>query len=88
VTTAVIPADAPAEPTPVAKDTVPLPFARWLPFEWIVAIRFLREGRVQTAFIIGGVALGVAVIVFLSALITGPQSSLIKRVLTGIPHIQ
>jgi len=88
VTTAVIPADAPAEPTPVAKDTVPLPFARWLPFEWIVAIRFLREGRVQTAFIIGGVALGVAVIVFMSALITGLQSSLIERVLTGIPHIQ
>jgi len=67
---------------------VPQPFARWLPFEWIVAIRFLREGRVQTAFIIGGVALGVAVIVFMSALITGLQSSLIERVLTGIPHIQ
>jgi len=65
-----------------------LPFARWLPFEWIVAIRFLREGRVQTAFIIGGVAIGVAVIVFMSALITGLQSSLIERVLTGIPHIQ
>ncbi|MEO6210763.1 MAG: FtsX-like permease family protein [Gemmatimonadaceae bacterium] len=72
----------------MATDAAPQPFARWLPFEWIVAIRFLREGRVQTAFIIGGVAIGVAVIVFMSALITGLQSSLIERVLTGIPHIQ
>ncbi len=79
---------APAEPVHVATTVAPQPFARWLPFEWIVAIRFLREGRVQTAFIIGGVALGVAVIVFMSALITGLQSSLIQRVLTGIPHIQ
>ncbi len=74
--------------TAVAPDVTPQPFARWQPFEWIVAIRFLREGRVQTAFIIGGVAIGVAVIVFMSALITGLQSSLIERVLTGIPHIQ
>jgi lipoprotein-releasing system permease protein len=68
--------------------TPPRRFARWLPFEWIVAVRFLREGRVQTMFIIGGVALGVAVIVFMSALITGLQSSLIERVLTGVPHIE
>ncbi|MEO7996618.1 MAG: ABC transporter permease, partial [Gemmatimonadaceae bacterium] len=88
MTTAVVSADAPTEPLPIAMDTAPQPFARWMPFEWIVGIRFLREGRVQTAFIVGGVALGVAVIVFISALITGLQSSLIERVLTGIPHIQ
>ena len=34
-----------------------------LPFEWIAAVRFLREGRLQTWFIVGGVAIGVAVIV-------------------------
>ena len=28
----------------------------WLPFEWIAAIRFLREGRMQTVFIIAGIA--------------------------------
>jgi lipoprotein-releasing system permease protein len=60
----------------------------WLPFEWIVALRFLREGRVQTAAIIGGVALGVAVIVFMSALMTGLQEMMINRVLTGQAHIQ
>ncbi len=62
--------------------------ARWLPFEWIVAMRFLREGRVQTAFIIGGIAIGVAVIVFMSALMSGLQENLVRRTLTGQSHIQ
>lgn len=61
---------------------------RWLPFEWIVATRFLREGRVQTAFIVGGVAIGVAVIVFMSALLSGLQANFIRRVLSAQPHIQ
>ncbi len=61
---------------------------RWLPFEWIVALRFLREGRAQTASIIGGVAIGVAVIVFMSALLSGLQSNIVRRVLTGQAHIQ
>lgn len=60
----------------------------WQPFEWIVAARFLREGRWQTVFIIGGVAIGVAVIVFMSALLTGLQANFIRRVLTAQPHIQ
>tara|TARA_R110001583_G_scaffold193616_1_gene362407 strand:+ start:8290 stop:9594 length:1305 start_codon:yes stop_codon:yes gene_type:complete len=60
----------------------------WQPFEWIVALRFLREGRIQTAFIISGVALGVAVIVFMSALLLGLQSNITTRVLTGQAHIQ
>jgi lipoprotein-releasing system permease protein len=69
----------------------PLPnkvFATWIPFEWLVAIRFLREGKVQTSFIVGGVAIGVGVIVFMSALLTGLQANFVKRVLTGQAHIQ
>ena len=66
----------------------PLPLPRWMPFEWWVALRFLREGRVQTAFIIGGVAIGVGVIVFMSALLSGLQANFVKRVLTGQAHIQ
>ena len=62
--------------------------SRWMPFEWLVALRFLREGRVQTLFIIGGVAIGVGVIVFMSALLSGLQSNFVKRVLTGQAHIQ
>jgi lipoprotein-releasing system permease protein len=59
-----------------------------MPFEWLVAIRFLREGKVQTSFIVGGVAIGVGVIVFMSALLSGLQANFVKRVLTGQAHIQ
>jgi len=61
---------------------------RLQPFEWIVASRFLREGRMQSLFIMLGVAIGVAVIVFMSALLQGLQSNLVRRVLTAQPHIQ
>ena len=60
----------------------------WAPFEWIVALRFLREGRLQTLFIVGGVSIGVAVIVFMSALLNGLQANFIRRVLSAQPHIQ
>jgi lipoprotein-releasing system permease protein len=58
-----------------------------MPFEWIAAIRFLREGRTQSLFIIVGAAIGVAVIVFMSALLEGMQGNLIRRVLSSQPHI-
>jgi lipoprotein-releasing system permease protein len=61
---------------------------RWLPFEWITAVRFLREGRAQTLFIIGGIAIGVGVIVFMSAMLAGLEANFIKRVLTSQPQIQ
>ena len=61
---------------------------RWLPFEWITAVRFLREGRLQTLFIIGGIAIGVGVIVFMSAMLAGLEANFIKRVLTSQPQIQ
>ena len=60
----------------------------WQPFEWVVAIRFLQEGKVQTSFILIGIAIGVAVIVFMSALLTGMQSNFVNRVLTGQAHVQ
>jgi lipoprotein-releasing system permease protein len=69
---------------PAAGRTLP----SWLPFEWIVAVRFLREGRMQTAFILVGVAVGVGVIIFMSALLAGLQGNFVRRVLTGQPHIQ
>jgi lipoprotein-releasing system permease protein len=62
--------------------------SRWLPFEWITAVRFLREGRMQTLFIIGGIAIGVGVIVFMSAMLAGLEANFIKRVLTSQPQIQ
>ena len=59
-----------------------------LPFEWIAAVRFLREGRLQTMFIILGIAIGVAVIVFMSALLSGLQVNFLSRVLTGSAQIE
>jgi lipoprotein-releasing system permease protein len=59
----------------------------WLPFEWIVATRFLREGRAQSLLIIVGVGVGVSVIVFMSALLSGLQSNLVRRTLTSQSHI-
>lgn len=50
-------------------------------------MRFLREGRMQSIFIILGVAIGVGVIVFMSALLSGMQGNLFKRVLSSQPHI-
>ncbi len=61
--------------------------SRWLPFEWIAAVRFLREGRMQTLFIVSGVSVGIAVIVFMSALLTGLQANLTRRILTSQPQI-
>lgn len=58
-----------------------------MPFEWFVALRYLREGRSQTALILGAVSIGVAVLVFLSALISGLQGSLIDKTLGSQAHV-
>ena len=59
-----------------------------LPFEWIAAVRFLREGRMQTWFIVAGVAIGVGVIVFMSAMLAGLERNFLRRVLTSQAQIQ
>ncbi len=56
-------------------------------FAWVVALRLLREGRFQTLLIVGGIAVGVAVIVFLTAMIIGLQGSLIDNTLGSQAHI-
>jgi len=52
-----------------------------MPFELFVALRYLRDGRLQTFLILVGIGVGVGVIIFLSALITGLQDGLIERTL-------
>ena len=54
---------------------------RFVPFECIAAVRFMREGLIQTTLIIVGVALGVSVIVFMSALLSALQTNLFRRTL-------
>lgn len=58
-----------------------------MPFEWFVALRYMRDAKGQTALILAAVAIGVSVIVFLSALIGGLQTSLIDKTLGSQPHI-
>jgi lipoprotein-releasing system permease protein len=58
-----------------------------MPFEWFIALRYLRAGRAQTGLILGGTTMGVAVLVFLTALISGLQRSLIAQTLSSQAHI-
>jgi lipoprotein-releasing system permease protein len=59
----------------------------WLGFERQVAIRFLREGRIQSLLIIVGVAAGVAVFAYISALVEGLQSNTLEKTLGTQAHI-
>lgn len=56
-------------------------------FELSVALRFLKEGRMQTLLIMVGIAVGIAVQIFLSALIGGLQKDLIRKTVGAAPHI-
>jgi len=58
-----------------------------LGFELRVALRFLREGRMQTLLIMVGVAAGVAVIAYISALISGLQTNTLNKTLGAQAHI-
>jgi len=58
-----------------------------LPVVVFLALKFLREYRAQTALTVGAVAVGVSVMIFLSALIDGLQRSLIDRTLGTQAHV-
>ena len=58
-----------------------------LPFALMVALRYLREGRMQTVLILAGVTGGVAVIIFLTTLISQLQVSIIDKTLGSQAHI-
>ncbi|MCL6620170.1 ABC transporter permease [Thermomonas hydrothermalis] len=56
--------------------------------ETVIALRFLRQGRAQTLLILFGITVGVAVIVFVTALISGLQANVIQRTLGTQAHIR
>lgn len=58
-----------------------------MPFEWFVALRYMRDARGQTLLILAAVSVGVSVLVFLSALIGGLQTSLIDKTLGSQAHV-
>ncbi len=57
------------------------------PYESHIAFRFLLKGGGQTALLVVGIAVGVAVQFFLSALIGGLQQSLIESTVGAAPHV-
>ncbi|MEG3072095.1 MAG: hypothetical protein RQM92_15690 [Candidatus Syntrophopropionicum ammoniitolerans] len=60
---------------------------RFNTYEFMIACRFLMSGRSQTILIILGIAVGVAVQVFLISLMDGLQRNLIQRTIGSSPHI-
>ena len=56
-------------------------------FIWTVAWRLLREGRFQSVLILSGVTLGVAVVVYITAIVNGLQANLINKTLSTQAHI-
>lgn len=58
-----------------------------MPISWFLALKFFREGRMQSVLIVVGVSVGVAVMVFLSALIDGLQVSLVQQTLGTQAHV-
>lgn len=56
-------------------------------FEWKVAVRFLKEGKGQTLFILLGITVGVGVMVFLNTLISGLQDNMINTAVGDSPHV-
>jgi len=64
----------------------PLLASAWT--EWLIALRFLLDNRMQTLLILFGITVGSAVIVFITALITGLQENVIERTLGTQAHIR
>jgi lipoprotein-releasing system permease protein len=62
-------------------------WARVLPLKWLLALRFLREGRVQSSLVLAGVTAGVAVTVFLTQLIAQLQNTIVERVMGSQAHV-
>jgi lipoprotein-releasing system permease protein len=56
-------------------------------FELVVAWRFLREGRMQSLLIVVGVAAGVAVVAYISALVGGLQQNTLDKTLGAQAHV-
>lgn len=62
-------------------------WTRWLPLELMLALRFLREGKLQSSMVLAGVTAGVAVTVFLTQLIAQLQSAIVERVMGSQAHV-
>ena len=60
---------------------------RTVRFELRLAIRHLRAGGSQTLLIVGGVAMAVTLVIFISGLIGGVQRRIVRDITGSLPHI-
>ena len=59
-----------------------------MPFEFRVALRYLRSGGLQTVLIFSGVAVGIVVFTFMAALINGLERLLTNDVIGNIAQVR
>lgn len=59
-----------------------------MPFEFTIALRYIRSGRLQTLLIFSGVAVGIVVFTFMAALINGLAVSLTNNVIGNLAHVR
>lgn len=59
-----------------------------MPFELRIALRYLLSSRLQTALILGGVAVGILAYTFMAALINGLAVRIVDDVIGTIAHVR
>lgn len=59
-----------------------------MPFELKIALRYLLSSRLQTALILGGVAVGILAFTFMAALINGLAVRIVDDVIGTIAHVR
>ncbi|MDZ4673444.1 MAG: FtsX-like permease family protein [Gemmatimonadota bacterium] len=59
-----------------------------MPFEFTVALRYLRSGRLQSVLIFSSVAVGIVVFTFMAALINGLAVTLTNDVIGNLAHVR
>ncbi len=58
-----------------------------MPLDLFLAIKFLREGRLQTVLLVVGATIGITVVFFITALITAVERTMVSQTLDVLPHV-
>ena len=58
-----------------------------MPLDLFLAIKFLREGRLQTVLLVAGATIGITVVFFITALITAVERTMVSQTLDVLPHV-
>ncbi|MCK6550810.1 ABC transporter permease [Myxococcota bacterium] len=58
-----------------------------MPIDVFLALKFLREGRLQSWLLVAGAAVGVTVVFFVTALISAVERTMVRQTLDVLPHV-